>query len=86
MNKTLSKATMRRPKLRNLFLKRRTEENTYNYVKQMNLCVILLRKSKLEFFRSVCETDFCDYKKFWGVVRALLSNEVFYNENHSRRG
>ena len=46
MNKTLSKAIMQRSKLRNLFLKKRTEENRNNYVKQRNLCVTLLQKSK----------------------------------------
>ena len=46
MNKMLSKAIMQRSKLRNLFLKKRTEENRNNYVKQRNLCVTLLRKSK----------------------------------------
>ena len=46
MNKKLSKAIMQRSKLRNLFLKKRTEENRNNYVKQRNLCVTLLRKSK----------------------------------------
>ena len=47
MNKTLSKAIMQRSKLRNLFLNNRTEENRNNYVKQMNLCVTHLRKSKI---------------------------------------
>ena len=46
MNKMLSKAIMQRSKLRNLFLKKRTEENRNNYVKQRNLCVTLLQKSK----------------------------------------
>ena len=80
MNKTLSKAVMQRSKLRNLFLKKRTEENRNNYVKQRNLCVTLLRKSKREFFGSLNETHLCDNKKFWGVVKPLLSNKVVYNE------
>ena len=80
MNKTLSKVIMQRSKLRNLFLKKRTEENRNNYVKQRNLCVTLLRKSKREFFGSLNETHLCDNKKFWGVVKPLLSNKVVYNE------
>ena len=80
MNKTLLKVIIPRSKLRNLFLKNRTEENTYNYVKQKNLCVTLLRKSKKEFFGSLNETHLCDNKKFWGVVKPLLSNKVVYNE------
>ena len=80
MNKTLSKAIMQRSKLRNLFLKKRTEENRNNYVKQRNLCVTLLQKSKREFFGSLNETHLCDNKKFWGEVKPLLSNKVVYNE------
>ena len=80
MNKTLSKAIMQRSKLRNLFLKKRTEENRNNYVKQRNLCVTLLQKSKREFFGSLNETHLCNNKKFWGVVKPLLSNKVVYNE------
>ena len=76
----LSKAVMQRSKLRNLFLKKRTEENRNNYVKQRNLSVTLLRKSKREFFGSLNETHLCDNKKFWSVVKALLSNKVVYNE------
>ena len=80
MNKTLSKASMQRSKLRNLFLKKTTEENRNNYVKQRNLCVTPLRKSKREFFGSLNETHLCDNKKFWGVVKPLLSSKVVYNE------
>ena len=37
MNETLTKAIMHRSKLRNKFLKKRTEENRRNYTKQRNL-------------------------------------------------
>ena len=80
MNKTLSKAIMQRSKLRNLFPKKRAEENRNNYVKQRNLCVTLLRKSKRECFGSLNETDLCDNKKFWSMIKPLLSNKVVYNE------
>ena len=83
MNKTLSKAIMQRSKLRNLFLIKRTAENKNNYVKQRNLCVKLLRKSKREFFGSLNETNLCDNKKIWGVAKHLLSNKVVYNERIS---
>ena len=46
LNKTLSKTIMERSKLRNIFLKYRTEENRNNYAKKRNLCVTLLRKIK----------------------------------------
>ena len=71
---------MQRSKLRDLFLKKRTEENRNNYVKQRNTCVRLLRKSKREFFGNLNEADLCDDKKYWCVVKSLLSNKVVHNE------
>ena len=88
MNKTLSKSIMQRPKRRNLFLKKGTEENGNNCIKQRNLCDALLRKSEREFFGGLNEIDLCDDKNFFfltggwgvGVVKPLLSNKVVYNE------
>ena len=53
MNKNFSKAIMLRTKLRNIFLKNRTEENKDRYTKQRNLCVTLLRKIKREYFNNL---------------------------------
>ena len=58
LNKNLSKAIMLRTKLRNTFLKNRTEENKFRYTKQRNLCITLLRKSNLN------EQNVCDNKNF----------------------
>ena len=80
MNKSLSKAIMLRSKFRNIFLKNGTEENRRNYSKQRNLCVALLRKSKREYFGNLDEKKICDNKKFWSVVKPLLSNKVVSNE------
>ena len=49
INKTLSKEIMKRIKLRNKFLKDRTEENRNRHASQRNYCVSLLRKTKKEF-------------------------------------
>ena len=65
MNKTLSKSIMQRPKRRNLFLKKGTEENGNNCIKQRNLCVALLRKSEREFFGGLNEIDLCDAKHYF---------------------
>ena len=46
LNKALLKAIMARTKLRNNFLKNRSEENKKNYIMQRHYCVSLLRKSK----------------------------------------
>ena len=39
-----------------------------------------MQKSKREFFGSVNEKDLSDNKKFWGVVKPLLSYKVVSNE------
>ena len=80
MNETLAKAIMHRSKLRNIFLENRTEENRKNYAKQRNLCVTLSRKSKKEYFANLDEKKLCDNKKFWSVVKPILSNKVVSNE------
>ena len=46
MNRALSKEVMTRKRLRNNFLKDRSEENKRKYSKQRNYCASLLRKSK----------------------------------------
>ena len=49
-------------------------------MEQRNLCVTLLRKSKREFYDNLNEKKLCDNKRFWGVVKPLLSNKVVSNE------
>ena len=81
MNKTLQNAFISRSKQRNLFLKNKTKEYGNTYVKQRKLYVTLLQKSKREFLGSLKETDLSDNKKFWDVIKLLLSNKVVSNEN-----
>ena len=80
MNKNLSKAIMLRTKLRNIFFKNRTEENKNRFTKQKTLCVTLLGKNKREYFNNLNEKNVCDNKKFWRVVKSLLSNKIISNE------
>ena len=44
------------------------------------MCVTLLRKSKREYFNNLNEKNVCDNKKFWRVVKPLLSNKIISNE------
>ena len=48
MDKELSQATVKRSKLRNDYLKHRSDENRLVYKKQRNFCVTLLRKRKAD--------------------------------------
>ena len=83
MNKTLLKAIMLRTRLRNVFLNNRTRVNRKKYSNQRNLCVSLLRKSKREYYSSLNEKKICDNKKFWKVVKPMLSNKIVSNEKIS---
>ena len=80
MNKNLSKAIMLRTKLRNKFLKNRSNENKTNYVKQRNHCVSLLRKTKREYYSNLDEKNICDNKTFWKIVKPMLSKKIKSNE------
>ena len=53
MNKTISKAIMKRIRFRNQFLKNRTDENKSRYTKQRNYCVSLLRKTKTQYYSNL---------------------------------
>ena len=80
MNKTMSKAIMLRAKLRNKFLKNRSNENRTNYVKQRNHCISLLRKTKREYYSNLDEKNICDNKTFWKTVKPMLSKKIKSNE------
>ena len=80
MNNSLSKTIMVRTRLRNTFLKNRSEENKINYNKQRNLCVTLSRKSKREYYQNLSVENVCDNKKIWKVVKPLLSNIIMFSE------
>ena len=56
MNKQLSKAIMKRSKLRNEFLRKKSKESKLAYNKQRNFCVNLLKKSRLliQQYKMVC--------------------------------
>ena len=65
MNKTLSKEIMKRTKLRNKFLKERTDESKKRYTLQRNYCVSLLKKAKKNYYDNLNEKDVSDNKTFW---------------------
>ena len=76
MNKALSKEIMTRTRLRNKFLKDRSEENKKKYSKQRNYCVSLLRKSKSNYFGNLNEKNINDNKTFWKTIKPFLSDKV----------
>ena len=44
------------------------------------MCVTLLRKSKRDYFNNLNKKNIRDNKKFWRVVKPLLSNKIISNE------
>ena len=76
MNKSLSRAFMRRSQLRSKYLKKRSETNRLAYAKQRNFCVSLLRKTKKDYYTNLNEKNIADNKKFWQTVKPLFSGKV----------
>ena len=81
MNKTLQKAVMTRYRLRNKFLKNKTQSNETAYKKQRNYCVSLFRKEKKSFFENLDTKNITDNKKFWKTVKPFLANKISSNRN-----
>ena len=71
---------MKRSRLRNLYLKDKTETSRIAYIKQRNYCVSLLRKAKSDHYANLDEKDVADNKQFWKTVKPLLSNKVKSSE------
>ena len=82
-----SKEIMTRSRLRNKYLKHKTEENRLLYTQQRNKCVSLLRKTKMNYYGNLNEKDITDNKKFWKTVKPFLSDKsinsdkIHLNEN-----
>ena len=76
MTKDLHKAIMKRSRLRNKFLRDRTDISREEYKKQRNLCVSLLKKAKKDHFANLDTKSVTYSKKFWQNVKPLSSNKV----------
>ena len=72
---------MTRSRLRNRLLKNRSEENRKLFRKQKNKCVSVLRKSKKDYFANLNEKSITDKKRFWKIVKPILSKKnIFLKE------
>ena len=72
MNNDLSKAIMVRSRLRNKFLKSKTNESREAYNTQRNYCVSLLRKVKKKFYETLGPNLITDNKMFWKQVKPVF--------------
>ena len=75
MTKNLSKEMMTRSRLRNKYLKDKTEENRLLYTQQRKKCVSLLKKAKINYYGNLNVKDITDNKNFWKTVKPFLSNK-----------
>ena len=71
---------MKRSNLRNKYLKSRSEEDRQRFVKQRNLCVSLLRKTKKSYYSNLSNENVIDYRKFWKTIKPMLSNKFVNSE------
>ena len=79
MNKELSKAIMNRTRVRNVYLRKRSDENRKKYSKQRNYCVSLLRRTKRNYYGSLGAKSVTDNKKFWRTITPFLSDKTPFN-------
>ena len=76
MTKDLHKAMKKRSRLRNKFLRDRTETSWKEYKKQRNICANLLKKARKDHFSNLDVNSVLDNKKFWQNVKSFFSNKV----------
>ena len=63
---------MKQTRLKNKFMKYRSERQKRGYSAQRNLCVSLARKTKKEYFDNLDLRNVVDNKKFWKTVKPYL--------------
>ena len=73
MSLELHKAIMKRSRLRNIFLKHRTDTNKKNYSTQRNLCKKLLKNTKKSYFENLDIKKTTDNRSFWRTVLPLFT-------------
>ena len=81
MTKSLRKEIMLHSRLRNKFLKTKTEESKQLYSKQQNFCVTLLHKAKRNYFADLDSRILKDNRKFWKTVNPLFLEKAYQKES-----
>ena len=71
---------MKSSKLRNKYLRERTNEAKILHNKQRNLCVSILCKNKRDYFGNLNNKIVTDNKKFWKTISPLFSKTPFHRE------
>ena len=80
MTKELHKAIMKRYRLRNKFLKDRTENNQKNLKLQRNFCKKLLRATKKSHYSNLDIKKVTDNKNFWKTIIPFFTKRPWKGE------
>ena len=67
---------MNRSRLRNLFLKNKTDTSRFAYIKQRIYCVSLLQKTQKDHYANLNEKGVVVNKQFWRTIKPLLSDRT----------
>ena len=84
MSRILSKEIMQNSRLRNIFLKSKSEADKKNYVRQRNYCVSLLRRTKKEYYKNLDPQKVPDNRTFLRTVKPFLCNKSVENEKKQK--
>ena len=66
---------MDRPRLRNKFLKTRSNEDKRAYKTQKNYCLALVKKAKKDYYNNLENENVTDNKTFWKSIKPLFSEK-----------
>ena len=80
MDKTISRVVMKRTRMRNKFLRGRTEANRRAYNIQTNYCVSLIRKTKRDYYSNLNHKQVTDNKIFWKTIKPFFTDKGINNE------
>ena len=76
INKKINKEIVKRLRLRDKFLNTKCDTDRKAYNKQRNLCVILIRSEKKNFFSNFNTSDIRANKTFWKTVKPLFIDKT----------
>ena len=85
MNKTLSRAFMKRAKLKNLSNRNPTKENVDAFKNQRNMCVSLSRKEQKKYFNNLDISVMKDNKRYWDVMKPKFTGKSKSKSNFPDR-
>ena len=81
MNKAPPKTVTTRSRLRNKFLKNKTQSNKSANKKQRNHCASFFWNEKKSFFENLDTKSIIDNKNFWKTAKPFLANKISSNRN-----